>query len=84
MTDTITIEMTDGRYINGEPYAPGSRVKVPAAQAHEIVGNGWAKFLRPDDADAAREAFIAEQRALLRRLNGHGPVNVGSPWQPWH
>ena len=83
MTDTLTIEMTDGRWVNGEPCAPGSRVKVRAAEAHEIVGNGWAKFLRDEDADAARAAFVAEQRALIRALNVGSPINGGSPWQSW-
>jgi hypothetical protein len=69
-SDEISMVMLQGVWIGGEPRAPGERIKVPPTEAHEIALNGWAKFDRPGDAETAREAFIVELVARLRRANG--------------
>jgi hypothetical protein len=80
--DSISIEMSDGRYINGTAHAPGERIKLPPHEAHEIVAYGWAKFLRPGDEVRARQAFIEHERAKLARLQQQ-PVPRDWPTTPW-
>lgn len=79
--DTITVVMTDGRFINGVPHAPGERVKVTPAEAHEIVANGWARFSSPDDAERARQAFVEQQQRIIAALPGSRMGVSSSPWQ---
>lgn len=74
MSRNIELVMRDGRFIRGVPYAPGERVIVPAAEAHEIVTSGWASYLDPADAAIARKAFDSAQAELLAKLERQRPT----------
>ncbi len=82
LSNTITLRMIDGRYINGVPYAPGERVTVRAEEAFEIVANRWAEFVRDGDAERARKAFVEHQAAELQRVNKQSPVVPRDPRWP--
>lgn len=77
----ITLIMLDGRYVNGTAYAPGERVQVAPAEAHEIVAQGWAKYAQPEDAARAHEAFKAQLDAQMRRIASNSPVSR-TGWLP--
>jgi hypothetical protein len=71
MTERISVVLTRAAYVQGDPHAEGTRLRLPAAAAWEAVTiEGFARFQHEADLERALAAFVAEQTQLLARLNG--------------
>jgi hypothetical protein len=82
MGASVAVTIVRPTRIDGGHVPPGTRLRVPALAAAELIDAGKAELASASDAAELERARAADRDAALRRVGRGEPPPAGWPWRP--